>query len=119
MKHPLQKIIKSKNGVHRFTENKIVSYLLKRASDLNELSVMTQRGDFDREDYEQLMGLIGYSIGGYCELSLVSETAKNMAELTDDGMVGDSVESVIVEYEERIENDYVSKDDLKEFINKN
>lgn len=61
MKHPIQKPI-DVNGTWRFTENKIVSYLVDECSNLNEISAKF-RNDHP-EDYDQLMMLIGYSISG-------------------------------------------------------
>lgn len=66
----MQSLIKDQLGVIRFKENKIVTYLLERGSiDMNELA----RLNFSDEDRMQFAQLIGYSVGGYCELSYVSD----------------------------------------------
>lgn len=91
MKHPIQPLSEV-DGVMRFKENKIVSYLLDwcaakndhpmtkmdtsgRAPDLNELAAM----GFSREDWQQLAQLSGYSLGGYSELSYVDDDAYGAA----------------------------------------
>lgn len=61
-------------GVLRFRENAIVRYLLDNGGlDLNHLT----RQRFPQEDWDQFAQLIGYSLGGYEELSYVSEAAKD------------------------------------------
>ena len=72
----MQPIITDKRGVARFKENAIVRFLLDEASegrkcDLNRLAVR----DFCQSDWEQFYQLIGYSICGYHELSMVSDDA--------------------------------------------
>lgn len=74
----MQPIIKDKGGRPRFQANAIVRFLLDEASegrkcDLNRLA----RRDFTQADWEQFYQLIGYSLHGYHELSMVSdESAK-------------------------------------------
>jgi len=81
MKHPLQKHHKDKHGILRFVQNDIVQLLLEGSGhDLNSLGHLVNTGHLDREDYEQLMGLLGYSLCGYEDLSLVSENAKILTE---------------------------------------
>jgi hypothetical protein len=76
-KHPLQPIVLDEHGTPRFKANAIVRYLLDNGGiDLNRLAVLP----FDAEDREQLAQLIGYSIGGYAELSYVSDRSYNAAE---------------------------------------
>ena len=73
LKHPMQPIgfdgggnEGQPYGIVRFKENKIVRFLLDAGPfDLNQISCM----EFNREDYTQLMQLIGYSTSGYGELS--------------------------------------------------
>lgn len=71
--HPMQPLVRDASGVVRFKENAIVRTLLDwatpRGMSLNELAVM----DFSQEDREQFAQLIGYSVGGYGELSYVSD----------------------------------------------
>lgn len=57
VKHPIQPLIKDKNGVVRFKENKIVSFLLNNGNvSLDELTLL----NFSKEDREQFTQLIGY-----------------------------------------------------------
>lgn len=81
MDHPIQPIEKDSQGVLRFKENKIAGYILDHGViDLNQLACLP----FDDKDRKQFAQLIGYSIGGYADLSYVSnesyETAVLMAE---------------------------------------
>lgn len=67
-KHPMQKIVLDSNGTSRFQENKIVSFLLDQYKpNLNGIATLFASGH--REDYEQLMMLIGYSVSGFGDLS--------------------------------------------------
>ena len=66
--HPMQPIGFSEDGVIRFMENKIVSFLLEEYSSSGGLSALKRMG-FSREDYTHLMQLIGYSVSGYGDLS--------------------------------------------------
>ena len=72
-KHPMQPLVKTKDGVVRFKENAIVRFLLDWASprgmDLNVLATMP----FDCEDREQFAQLIGYSVSGFGDLSYASK----------------------------------------------
>lgn len=67
-KHPMQKIVLDSNGTPRFQENKIVSFLLDQYKP-NVNGIAALFGSHYREDYEQLMMLIGYSTSGFGELS--------------------------------------------------
>jgi hypothetical protein len=73
MGHPIQPIVLDESGTPRFKENKIVRFLVdwgrERGMGLNELAAMP----FDREDFEQLAQLLGYSVGGFGELSYASD----------------------------------------------
>lgn len=63
-------LVIDKDGVVRFRENKIVSFLLEAGPyDLNSLAIM----NFSDEDRMQFAQLIGYSVSGYGDLSYVSE----------------------------------------------
>jgi len=76
-KHPMQRIYKDDSGVHRFVENKIVSFLLDNGGyDMNKIRVM----DFSNEDREQFLQLIGYSVWGYTDVSYVSYNSKLKAK---------------------------------------
>jgi len=75
--HPIQPIIKDKNGTLRFKENAIVSFLLDAGPfDMNKLAYMP----FTQEDREQFAQLIGYSLGGFGELRYVSDKTYKRAE---------------------------------------
>lgn len=77
MKHPLQPLLKDRHGTMRFKENKIVTYLLDNGGiDLNKLA----RLSFDQNDREQFAQLIGYSLGGFGELSYVTDEVYDAAE---------------------------------------
>ena len=61
----------------RFKENKIVSHCLDvGGTDLNKIAVI----DFSVEDREQFAQLIGYSLGGYGDLSYVTDETYYRAE---------------------------------------
>lgn len=81
MPHPIQDMFldhdPSGYDYPRFRENKIVSFLLARGGfDLNDLAAM----QFPAEDREQFAMLIGYSLGGFSELSYVSDETYMRAE---------------------------------------
>ena len=71
--HPVQPFVRDHQGVVRFKENKMVSFLLDWAQGkgmgLNEMACM----NFPREDWQQFAQLIGYSTSGYGELSYVTD----------------------------------------------
>jgi hypothetical protein len=79
-KHPIQPLYVDGDGVTRFKGNAIVRMLLETARsagvDLNTLAGMP----FSNEDREQFAQLIGYSLGGFGELSYVSEETYTRAE---------------------------------------
>ena len=85
-KHPIQPLVIDKVGTPRFLQNKIVRDLLDFATEhgfgLNEIA----RGDYSREDHQQLAQLIGYSFRGYGELPYVDDDAYNAAAAMMDGM---------------------------------
>lgn len=78
----MQPVIRRGDGQAAFQENAVVRFLLDWASqrdmNLNTLAILP----FPRDDYEQFYQLIGYTIGGYSEMSFVSEEsyAKAAAE---------------------------------------
>ena len=66
--HPVQPLVVDEHKIVRFQENKIVRFLLDAGPfDLNQLACM----EFPSEDREQLAQLIGYSLGGFAQLSYV------------------------------------------------
>ena len=79
-KNPMQPVNLAADGVVRFKENKIVTYLLqfaeRRGIDLNQIAIM----DFDEDDYSQLMQLIGYSVSGYGNLSCANRNHVRRAD---------------------------------------
>ena len=70
---PMQPVVIAQDGRTRFQVNEVVRALLDEASargfTLNELTVACH--DAPRSDWEQFAQLIGYSIGGFSELSYV------------------------------------------------
>lgn len=72
-KNPMQPILLAGDGVVRFKENRIVSWMLdmlqSRGITLNDIAVTFDRTGKDQDDYQQLMQLIGYSVSGYGDLS--------------------------------------------------
>lgn len=69
--HPMQPIIDG-----RFKENKIVSYCLDNKTDMNRIAMK----DFTDDDRMQFAQLIGYSLGGYSDLSYVTDESYYRAE---------------------------------------
>jgi len=81
MDHPIQPIVIDEHGVTRFKSNAIVRYLLDAGIiDMNRLACLP----FEQNDREQFAQLIGYSLGGFSELSYVRdvtyETALKMSK---------------------------------------
>lgn len=73
---PMQPIYEDENGTVRFQKNSIVDYLIENGNiDLNQIATI----DAPREDREQFAQLIGYSLGGYSELSYVSNESYETA----------------------------------------
>lgn len=79
-RHPMQPLEITPDNVLRFKQNEIVRFLLDHAQqtgmDLNKLAIMS----FKTRDWDQFHQLTGYSVSGYCELSHVSEAAKDRAD---------------------------------------
>jgi len=80
---PMQPIVVV-GGVTRFKANAIVIHLLQThpTCDMNKLAGM----DFTDEDRMQFAQLIGYSVGGYAELSYVSDESYEAAEKAAHGV---------------------------------
>ena len=83
--HPIQPIVVVE-GIHRFKKNNIVRFLLDRflvdGGGLNKLYSMyhdTNPHGFTQDDFIQLNQLIGYSVGGFCDLSIVPDEYKDLA----------------------------------------
>lgn len=69
LEHPLQPLYTDEQGTTRFKDNAIVSWLVDtNKADLNEIAMQ----GFPQEDQEQFAQLHGYSLGGFGELSYVS-----------------------------------------------
>lgn len=67
---PMQPIEIDDHGTARFKANKVVRHLLVHGGiSLNDLAMV----EFTCEDQEQFAQLIGYSVGGFGELSYVRE----------------------------------------------
>lgn len=65
MPHPMQPLVRDKEGVIRFKKNAVARFLLDTSQyDLNKLWTM----DFPAEDWAQFYQLIGYSVGGFGEM---------------------------------------------------
>lgn len=89
-KHPMQPIVIDEHGTPRFKANPIVRYLLDSGGiDLNKIAIMAGRGLFSDEDQMQLAQLIGYSVGGYGDLSYVSEESINEADAAADAALAE------------------------------
>jgi hypothetical protein len=69
MKHPMQFIVNQ-----RFVENKLIRQLVDKIG-LNNIACM----EYDNDDYDQLLQLIGYST------SVIPYRDKDKYELTDNG----------------------------------
>ena len=80
----MQPIIIDQQGIVRFKENKIVSYLLAQSDiDMNDLT----RLEFIDEDREQFAQLIGYSVCGFFDLSYASEETIETAETAKHALI--------------------------------
>jgi hypothetical protein len=76
-RHPVQPLVRSKDGLERFKKNEIVCWLLDHGPfDMNQLACM----NFSAEDREQFAQLIGYSLRGFSELHYVSNRTFKAAE---------------------------------------
>lgn len=83
--HPIQPLELDKNGVLRFKENKIVSWMLDMGRDGKKFDMNTIAiKDFSREDREQFAQLIGYSHSGAGSLSYMSDLVLEAAEAVYD-----------------------------------
>lgn len=69
--HPMQPL-EIHDGVARFRRNQIVLKILDAAdtvTDLNDISINTQRGRYSVEDFIQLNELLGYSVSGFADIA--------------------------------------------------
>ena len=75
--HPMQPIALDAHGIPRFKANAIVKWLFDSGLlDLNRTAAM----QFSDEDRMQIAQLLGYSVGGYSELSYVTDESYEAAE---------------------------------------
>ena len=78
-KHPVQPLEKDIDGVLRYKRNAAVRFLLNEfLPGLNKLNEMCSNGNISREDYDQLMQLIGYSHDG---CTMLPDDIYNVAEI--------------------------------------
>lgn len=87
----MQPIEMDGNNIARFKANKIVRYLLDRATDaniadLNKLAIIP----FSTEDRVQFAQLIGYSVDGFGDLSYVPREIVEQADEVVADMLGNS-----------------------------
>ncbi len=72
-KHPMQPVIIANDKVIRFNQNSIVRWMLdelrRHGRDLNYIAAAFRIHEDHKDDYQQLMQLIGYSVSGYGDLS--------------------------------------------------
>jgi hypothetical protein len=94
-KHPIQPIEKDEHGVPRFKGNAIVRFLLDDGPfDLNQIAMKR----FSVEDQEQFAQLIGYSLGGFGELSYVrNDTYETAEKMRADGITEDQARIAYLE----------------------
>lgn len=76
MDHPVQPLVVDKSGITRFKMNAIVRHLLDNGGiDMNQIAML----DFEQNDREQFAQLIGYSLGGFSDLSYVRDETYELA----------------------------------------
>lgn len=75
--HPMQEIIFDDRGVARFRENEIVSFLLEHGNhDMNRIASLR----VSQADRMQFAQLIGYSVGGFGDLSYADQKVVQKAD---------------------------------------
>lgn len=82
--HPMQPLVEDEHGVIRFKKNAIVSDMLDRDAangGQNKIAYEVITGKHTHEDYSQLMQLIGYSVSGYGDLSIVPKADRDNADI--------------------------------------
>lgn len=69
-RHPVQPLVMDEHGTVRFKINHIAALLLRDGKyDMDRLAMLP----FSREDREQFAQLIGYSLGGFSDLSYAGD----------------------------------------------
>ena len=71
----------------RFEQNPIVNWLCSEVSDMNKISIYAQQNNVDDKYQEQIAQLVGYSIGGYGDLSYVTDESYYRAQSIHDKQV--------------------------------
>lgn len=101
-KQPMQPIYTDEHGTVRFKMNAIVRDLLDHSSqhgfDLNTIACR----EYTREDRVQLAQLIGYSIGGFSDLSYVRDEEFEAASLLAEGGAVKDERDAIIQYQREL-----------------
>lgn len=93
---PMQPVGVDAHGTHRFLENRIVRDLLDTHPiiDMNEIADSAHRGYYTQAEQRQFAQLIGYSVGGYGNLSYVNGESCQRADALSEALLDeDSKES--------------------------
>lgn len=84
MKQPMQPVVLDENGTPRFQGNAIVKKLYEASAErgysMNHIWREFGQGAFSLDDMEQFYMLIGYSVGGFGEMSDFRDETYNAAE---------------------------------------
>ena len=100
IKHPIQPLYEDEIGTTRFKPNKIVQYLLDEGPfDLNTIAVKAAQGDISNDDQRQFAQLIGYSLGGFSELTsyVDDETYETAERMWDEGVSEEAAKIKVLE----------------------
>lgn len=82
--HPMQPLVRDKNGTVRFKANKIIEWLFESSRlDLNMIATM----GFSDEDNMQIAQLLGYSVSGFGDLSYADPKVVAAADKRAEKMV--------------------------------
>ena len=75
----MREIIKNKNNVLKFKSNRIIEYLFDEGLlDLNRIVTLIDGYDkFSKAEYEEILQMLGYTVDGFLELSLVRDKTKD------------------------------------------
>ena len=72
-----QRVVLDSEGTPRFCKNRIVRFLLQQGG--FKISTLMDM-PWDAKEIEHFYQLIGYSVGGFGELNLISDEAKERAD---------------------------------------
>ncbi len=90
----MQPVVKDERGVLRFKGNAIVQALLRESTLLGfGLNRLSEGEDFTQADWEQFYQLIGYTLAGYHELSMISDDSALQASKAAQEAFGPKVRS--------------------------